>query len=147
MFERYTDDARRALFYARAAVSEHGGTSIGAVPLLLGVLRVLPGSAASPFGGAGAVQALSECLVASMVSQDLSPESEEIPFDSMAKRILQGAGRRPSVASAPDGQDIDSGDLLLALLREDPVDVLPCLQRAGLDVTALKRQLADERGW
>lgn len=147
MFERYTDNARRALFYGRAVVSEHGGTSIGATHLLVGLLRALPDAAAVGLGGAGSVQALSECLVTMIASETLLSESAEIPFDWPTKRILQRCGWRPIVTGVPHGQDIDVEDVLLALLREGPEDPLTCLRRVGLDVVALEQRLAAERGW
>ena len=39
MFERYTEDARRVLFYARYEASELGSTSINPEHILLGLIR------------------------------------------------------------------------------------------------------------
>jgi len=39
MFEKYTEKARRVIFFARYEVSEHGASSIGTEHLLLGLLR------------------------------------------------------------------------------------------------------------
>jgi hypothetical protein len=39
VFERYTEEARRALFFARFETSQRGGTSIESEYLLLGVIR------------------------------------------------------------------------------------------------------------
>ena len=43
MFERYTEPARRALFFARQEVSDVGGAAITPEHLLLGVLRQVRG--------------------------------------------------------------------------------------------------------
>jgi ATP-dependent Clp protease ATP-binding subunit ClpA len=39
MFERYTEEARRALFYARFETSQRGGMSIESEHLLVGLIR------------------------------------------------------------------------------------------------------------
>jgi hypothetical protein len=39
MFERYNDEARRALFFARMELSELGGNAIEPEHLILGILR------------------------------------------------------------------------------------------------------------
>ncbi|MBV8069436.1 MAG: hypothetical protein JO270_05990 [Acidobacteriaceae bacterium] len=43
MFERYTEEARRVIFFARHAASEFGSTSIEPEHLVLGVIRETPG--------------------------------------------------------------------------------------------------------
>src|SRR6266852_2471480 len=42
MFERYTERARRCIFFARKSVSEYGSMAIETEHLLLGILRVDP---------------------------------------------------------------------------------------------------------
>lgn len=42
MFERYTESARRALFFARYEVAQVGGLTILPEHLLLGILRAEP---------------------------------------------------------------------------------------------------------
>jgi len=44
MFERYTEEARRALFFARYAASQRGSMSIESEHLLLGLIRETRGS-------------------------------------------------------------------------------------------------------
>jgi ATP-dependent Clp protease ATP-binding subunit ClpC len=39
MFERYTEKARRVVFFARYEASKHGTREIGTPSLLLGILR------------------------------------------------------------------------------------------------------------
>jgi len=42
MFERYTERARRSIYYARELVSEYGSITIETEHLLLGILREDP---------------------------------------------------------------------------------------------------------
>ena len=44
MFERYSESARRALFFARYALTELGGPAIEPEHIVLGVLRARPGA-------------------------------------------------------------------------------------------------------
>jgi Clp amino terminal domain, pathogenicity island component len=61
-FERFTESARRALFHARVAVSEHGGTAIIDAHLLLGLLKAVPELGLLMRPGVS-IQQLSECLI------------------------------------------------------------------------------------
>ena len=53
MFERYTERARRALFFARYEASEVGGNEIGTEHLLLGLLGQAKGCTSDFFERAG----------------------------------------------------------------------------------------------
>lgn len=53
MFERFTESARRTLFFARFEVSELGGVAIEAEHILLGILRADDGPTPRVFAGAG----------------------------------------------------------------------------------------------
>lgn len=44
MFERYTEQARRALFFARSEMSELGGSSVDSTHLLAGILSDAQGA-------------------------------------------------------------------------------------------------------
>jgi ATP-dependent Clp protease ATP-binding subunit ClpA len=50
MFERYTEQARRALFFARSEISETGGSSIDTAHLLAGILNDAKGAVRTIIG-------------------------------------------------------------------------------------------------
>ena len=53
MFDRYTEQARRALFFARFEVSQLGGTAIEPEHILLGLIREPKGLVAQVFERSG----------------------------------------------------------------------------------------------
>src|SRR2546425_10260404 len=83
-FDRFTESARLALFHARAGLSEHGGTAIADVHLLLGVLKAAPelGPLMRP---AVNIQRVSECLVGAVAGPSLLPNRAGMPFDPRAE--------------------------------------------------------------
>src|SRR5688572_33102250 len=83
MFERYTEDARRALFFARYEASQFGSLTIEPEHLLLGLLR-LEQNAASPF-----LAALPDIRSTFARDKPALPTTVEIPFSAAAKRALQ----------------------------------------------------------
>src|SRR2546425_12245013 len=115
-FDRFTESARLALFHARAGLSEHGGTAIADVHLLLGVLKAAPelGPLMRP---AVNIQRLSECLVGAVAAPSLLPTSAEIPFDPGAKAALLEAIR---LADSFGQFDVTAAHLFLAVLQQPP---------------------------
>jgi ATP-dependent Clp protease ATP-binding subunit ClpA len=115
MFERYTESARRALFFARYEVTQHGGSSIDTEHLLLGLIRggtptldpIFAASKVSP-------TALRREIEQRLATAERVPTPVEIPFGADAKRALELAAR--------EADDLKHGyigpeHLLLGLLR------------------------------
>jgi ATP-dependent Clp protease ATP-binding subunit ClpA len=133
-FDRFTQPARLALFHARADLSEHGGTAIADVHLLLGLLKAAPelGPLMRP---AVNVQRLSECLVGAVAAPSLLSTSVEVPFDPAAKAALLEAAR---LADSLGQIDITPAHLFLAVLEQPPSAAAGCLRSAGIDLTATR---------
>ena len=105
MFERYSESARRALFFARFEVTQHGGLSIEPEHLLLGLLRDPRGLVGRIFADCkasalGLQHAIEEQVT---TSGERTPTSVEIPFSRATQRVLSFAAeesdrrsRRPS---------------------------------------------------
>lgn len=128
-FDRYSDDAKRALFFSRAAVSEHGGMKILDAHLLLGTLQASPNVVAQFLEFEGAVQSLRECLLAAIVSPQLVTRETEIPLDDGAIRILDGAEK---AVTRFGHQVVTPEHLLFAILSEEDGPAAACLRRAGV---------------
>ena len=95
MFERYTESARRALFFARYEVSQLGATSIEAEHLLLGVSRAASGVVARVLSDAGLVHrdaAPRDCRE-SRRSRERISTSVEIPFSRVDAARAAFCGR------------------------------------------------------
>lgn len=133
-FDRFDEPARLALFHARVLVSEHGGAALGDAHLLLGILRAAPELQAL-LQPAVAIQRLSECVVGSLATPLLAPESEEVPLDAAAVQILRASTR---LADTLAGPQVTPAHLLLALLREPSAAIAACLQTSGVDVESTR---------
>src|SRR5690348_820062 len=115
MFERYTESARRALFFSRYEASQFGSLYIGTEHLLLGLLRESKGALAKILTDANvsSEQVRTEFAGRLSSAQKLST-SVEIPFDDHAKRALSAAAEE---ADRLLHNDIGGEHLLLGLLR------------------------------
>jgi ATP-dependent Clp protease ATP-binding subunit ClpA len=89
MFERYTESARRVLFFARYEVSQRGGLTIEPEHILLGVLREAP-TAITRFSRVGFDVETWRHSLAGAPTERVST-SVEIPFSSGAKAVLERA--------------------------------------------------------
>jgi ATP-dependent Clp protease ATP-binding subunit ClpC len=132
MFERYTERARRVLFFARYEASQLGTASIGSEHLLLGLLRdgAAPGFSAQAFARAGLdYLAVRKELAEAMAGHVKIASSVEMPFAPAAKAALDAAARE---ADGLKHSHIGTEHLLLALLHESGTFAAGILSRAGL---------------
>jgi ATP-dependent Clp protease ATP-binding subunit ClpA len=131
-FERFTTSARRALFYARADVSAHGGTAITDAHLLLGTLKAAPelGRIIRPTVN---IQLLSECLIGAVAAPSLPLESVEVPFDPAVKAVLLDAAR---LADGLGQWDVTPAHLFQAILHQRQSTAAACLRTVGIDLPA-----------
>ena len=145
MFERYTESARRALFFARYEVCEAGATSIEVEHLLLGVSRAASGVVARVLSDAGlSTETLRREIGERSALRERIPTSVEIPFSRATKRVLNlSAEEADRLAHAYIGVE----HLLLGVLREDDPVAVAILQRYGLKLggvrTAIETTLAE----
>ena len=136
MFERYTESARRALFFARYEVSQLGAVSIEAEHLLLGVMREAKGIVG---------RILSEAHVSpDEVRRDVEGRSlfhekvstsVEIPFAESARRVLNFAAEE---ADQLKHGYIGTEHLLLGLLRDKESPAAAILEARGLHLDATR---------
>ena len=90
VFERYTESARRTLFFSRYESSQLGGRAIEPEHLLLGLLREAPQMIAR-FATRGPVESMRATIERSQPAQEKVSTSGEIPFSLDCKRVLQHA--------------------------------------------------------
>src|SRR3954469_6433243 len=140
MFERFTEDARRALFFARYETSQRGGTSIDGDHLLLGLIR----------NNKGAVPAILAHfhIMASTLQHEIdatAPLREkistavEIPFSREVKNMLGAAGAE---ADRLQHAHIGSEHLLLGILSEGGSPAAEILTRHGVTPEAARSWIA-----
>ena len=139
MFERYTESARRALFFARYEASELGDLVINTEHLLLGLVR--SGTAARIFADRGvSVQDIRRDIEKSRAaSADKVATSVEIPFDREAKVALQFAAEE---ADRLAHHHIGTEHLLLGLLRVEESSAAAILMNHGWRLPQLREVVA-----
>ena len=144
MFERYTERARRTLFFARYEASQLGGTFIETEHVLLGLLRESGPVAGRIFVDADvAYQNIRQQIDDAHMARPRLPTSVEMPFTEETTRVLLYA------AEEADGlahREIDSEHLLLGLLRERGTTAERSLAQKGLSVDLVQKRIRDERG-
>ena len=130
MFERYTERARRTIFFARFEASRSGSKEISPEHLFLGLLR----EARTLLGGLP-VEKIREEIEGGFPRREKLATSVDLPLNLAAKRILtQGAEQ----ADALSHRQIDAGHLMLALLSHKRSRVAKVLQRHGLSYEKLR---------
>jgi ATP-dependent Clp protease ATP-binding subunit ClpC len=139
MFERYTEKARRVIFFARYEASRYGSPFITPEHLLLGLLREdkklfenllrdLEGSARLEDD----VRAQQQRDSARKISA-----SVDLPLDNPAKRVLAYAAEE---AERLSDREIGTQHLLLGLLRE-PVPAAEILQQHGIELNTAREAI------
>ncbi len=138
MFERYTEKARRVIFFARREASQHGIAEIDTRCLLLGILkegkdvmaRLLPGT--------------EELAKLSAEVEALFPESTEklatsvdMPLGDTAKYALAYAAEE---SARLEHKSIEGTHLLVGLLRANGPEAA-CLKTHGIDLVRVRGKL------
>lgn len=117
MFERFTEQARRVLFFARYETTQLGNLSIEPQHLLLGLLRESRGITVRLFEAA---RVSPDALRAEVQTRNAFerhvPTSVEVPFSEPTKHVLQYAAEE---ADRLLHAYIGTEHLLLGLLREE----------------------------
>ena len=139
MFERFTEQARRVLFFARYEASQLGSTAIGSEHLLLGLLREGRGLTGRIFERAGldSVDVHME-IGEAMAGRPKIATHVEIPIDPDAKAVLQHAADE---ADRLRHGHIGGEHLLLGLLHLPESAAGAILMRAGLRLDAVRESV------
>jgi len=139
MFERYTENARRALFFSRYEASQLGDLVIKTEHVLLGLVR--SGTAARIFVDRGvSLQDIRRDVEKTRTaSADKVATSVEIPFDRDAKAALQFAAEE---ADRLADHHIGTEHLLLGLLRVAESSAAAILTNHGLRLPQLREVVA-----
>jgi hypothetical protein len=145
MFDRFSETARRTLFFARYEIAELGGTAIEPEHILLGLLRADKGATPWLFARAG----LSYSVARSQVMErrggrehprEHLPASIELPIDEPTQRVLNYA-----VEEADDlgHQYINTEHLVLGLLREEESFAADILRRHEITMSEVRKHIVE----
>jgi len=138
MFERYTDRARRVIFFARYEASVLASSSIDTEHLLLGLLREGAGIAGKIFKRSKLTyEVVRREIEARGRLQAQTSTSVDMPLSPEAKRVLQHASEE---AERMDAAHIDIEHLLLGLLRESECLAADILTSKGLHLEEVREE-------
>jgi heme-degrading monooxygenase HmoA len=150
MFERYSESARRSLFFSRYAVTELGGTTIEPEHLVLGVFRANPKAIVRFVRGAEAAARLRERLEAVSTVPEKVATTVEIPFSADTKAALE---QTPIEADRLKNRWILPEHLILCVMLKTDGAATRALREARVDPHAIRDSLrgrpdetADEPG-
>src|SRR5579862_7583896 len=113
MFERYTNDARKAIFYARYEAGQCGSDHIEAEHLVLGILHVEPELKVPIADRFEKLEALRPQVAARYPGGKPSRISVDLPLSPECKRVLAHAHEE---AQAAGEKNVDVEHLLLGIL-------------------------------
>jgi ATP-dependent Clp protease ATP-binding subunit ClpC len=139
MFERYTERARRVLFFARYEASQLGSVSIETEHLLLGLIREGKGLTSRIFARSEVVlDSIRKEIEGRTVLREKVSTSVDIPFSAETKRALQHAAEE---ADRLLHSYIGTEHLLLGLLREDRSLAASILMEKGLRLETVREDV------
>lgn len=139
MFERYTEKARRVIFFARYEASQYGSQTIETVHLLLGLLREDHALARRFLEEKGGVQSLRDEIESQITRGERISTSVELPLSAECKRILNMAAEE---AERLGNKHVGTEHFLLGILREKDSWAARLLRDRGLFLEDLREQIS-----
>lgn len=136
MFERYTERARRVLFFARDEARRTGGDAIEAGHLLLGLLREASGMSARAFARAHvSPDEVRKALEGRAIVRERRRADGDLQFSDETRRILELAAEE---ADRLLHNHIGTEHLLLGILRDPESLAGSILAERGMRVDAVR---------
>jgi len=141
MFERYTEQARRALFFARYEAFQIGSAFIETEHLLLGLFREDQSPTARVFARAKlSVDEVRREINARTARRAVTSESNEVPFSDEAKAVLGYAAQE---ADRLLHEHIGTEHVLLGLFRAERGIAATILAEQGLRIASVRDQIVE----
>jgi uncharacterized protein (TIGR03435 family) len=140
MFERYTEKARRSIFFARYEANQFGSPYVETEYLLLGLLREDSALANRFLHSRAAVESMRKQIKGHMASREKTSTSVDLPLSPECKRVLAYGAEE---SERRNHKHIGINHLLLGLLREEECFAAQLLRERGLTLD-LVRDLAQQ---
>jgi ATP-dependent Clp protease ATP-binding subunit ClpC len=137
MFERYTEKARRVIFFARYEASQFGSPYIESEHLLLGVVR--EDKALTNRFLRSEVASIRKQVESQTTTREKTSTSVDLPLSNESKRVLAYAGEE---AERLAHKHIGTEHLLLGLLREEKCFAAQILVERGVQLSQVREELA-----
>src|SRR6516162_1294001 len=138
MFERYTEKARRVIFFARYEASQFGSPYIETEHLLLGLLREDKALTNRFLRSHASVESIRKQIESHTSALEKTSTSIDLPVSSESKRVLAYAAEE---AERLANRQIGTEHLLLGLLREEKCRAAQILVERGLRLSQVREEL------
>src|SRR5712691_2146191 len=139
MFERYTERARRVIFFARYEASQFGSTTIETEHLLLGLIREDKNLTNRFLRNHSSIESIRKEIEGRTTIREKVSTSIDLPLSNECKRILAYAAEE---AERLNHRHIGTEHLLLGILREEKCVASEILHERGLRLNAIREELA-----
>src|SRR6266705_2601921 len=139
MFERYTENARRVIFFARYEASQFGAPYIETEHLLLGLLREDKALSNRFLRSHASVESIRKQIEGHTTIREKVSTSVDLPLSNECKRVLAFAAEE---AERLSHKHIGTEHLLLGLLREEKCFSAEILHERGLRLSTIREELA-----
>jgi hypothetical protein len=143
MFERYTEKARRVIFFARYEASEFGSPGIETEHILLGLLREDKALAHRFLPSVDSVESIRQRIRALTPVREKISTSVDLPLSHESKRVLAYAAEAVELLNH---RHIGTEHLFLGLLREEKSLAASLLREHGLSLQSVREELAAHGG-
>jgi ATP-dependent Clp protease ATP-binding subunit ClpC len=144
MFERYTEKARRVIFFARYEASQFGAHAIEPEHLLLGLMREDKTLTGRFFPRAQvSIESIRKEIEGRTLLREKISTSVELPLAPETKRVLAYAHEE---SDRLQHRHIGTEHLLLGLLREERSMAAEILYERGLRLNAVRDEIARQSG-
>jgi ATP-dependent Clp protease ATP-binding subunit ClpC len=140
MFERYTERARRVIFFARYEASQFGSPYIETEHLLLGMLREDKAISSQILRSHASVESIRKQIEAHTTMREKVSTSVDLPLSNESKRVLAYAAEE---AERLGHKHIGSEHLLLGLLREEKSFGNALLTERGVTLAKVREAIAN----
>src|SRR3954469_15539701 len=139
MFERYTERARRVIFFARYEASQFGSTTIETEHLLLGLIREDKNLTNRFLRNHSSIESIRKEIEGRTTIREKVSTSIDLPLSNECKRILAYAAEE---AERLNHRHIGTEHLLLGILREEKCVAAEILQERGLRLNTIREELS-----
>src|SRR6267143_2052889 len=139
MFERYTEKARRVIFFARYEASQFGSPYIETEHLLLGLLREDKALTNRFLRSHASVESIRKQIEGHTTIREKVSTSVDLPLSNECQRVLVYAAEE---AERLSHKHVGTEHLLLGLLREEKCFAAEILHERGLRLPTIREELA-----
>jgi ATP-dependent Clp protease ATP-binding subunit ClpC len=143
VFERYTEKARRVIFFARYEACQYGSPYIETEHLLLGLLREDKALANRFLRSHGSIESIRKEIESRITVRERISTSVDVPLSQECKRIITFAAEE---AERLGHKHVGTEHLLLGVLREEKSFGAEILQERGLRLSTVREELSRGAG-